>query len=101
VVRTEVHPPRWTVVTYQPFSAEQTRERGFVFVYLDTFGDEGFDYYAMILSNGRHLSSSLWLEPRRGPDVRLMGLVVRHDSVTDVSVRIRSGEIDVGAFRTV
>ena len=88
-------------MTYQPFSAEQTRERGFVFVYLDTFGDEGFDYYAMILSNGRHLSSSLWLEPRRGPDVRLMGLVVRHDSVTDVSVRIRSGEIDVGAFRTV
>ena len=89
----EIHPPRWTVVTYLPFSAEQTRERGYVFVYLDTFGDEGFDYYAMILSNGRHLSSSLWREPRRGPDVRLMGLVVRHDSDTEVSVRIPLGQL--------
>ena len=97
----EIHPPRWTVVTYLPFTAEQTRDRGYVFVYLDTFGDEGFDYYALILSNGRHLSGSLWREPRRGPDVRLIGLVVRHDSDTEVSVRIPLGQLDVGAFRTV
>ena len=97
----EIHPPRWTVVTYLPFTAEQTRDRGYVFVYLDTFGDEGFDYYALILSNGRHLSGSLWREPKRGPDVRLMGLDVRHDSDTDVSVRIPFGQLDVGGFRTV
>ena len=97
----EVHPPRWTVVTYLPFAAEQTRDRGYVFVYLDTIGDEGFDYYAVILSNGRHLSGSLWREPKRGPDVRLMGLDVRHDSDTEVSVRIPFGQLDVGGFRTV
>ena len=97
----EIHPPRWTVVTYQPFTADQARDRGYVFLYLDTFGDEGFDYYALILSNGRHLSGSLWREPRRGPDVRLMGLDVRHDSDTEVSVRIPFGSLDVGAFRTV
>jgi hypothetical protein len=30
-----------------------------------------------------------------------MGLVVRHDSDTEVSVRIPLGQLDVGAFRTV
>lgn len=97
----EIHPPRWTVVTYSPFTAEQTRDRGYVFVYLDTVGDERFDYYAMILSNGRRLSGSLWRVPRRGSDVRLMGLDVRQNSDANVAVRIPLGQLDIGAFRTV
>ncbi len=97
----EIHPPRWTVVTYSPFTAEQTRDRGYVFVYLDTIGDDRFDYYAMILSDGRHLSGSLWRVAKRGSDVRLMGLDVRHDSDTNVAVRIPFGQLQTGAFRTV
>jgi hypothetical protein len=96
-----IHPPRWTIVTFAPFSAEATRDRGFVFVYLDTLGDQRFDFYALIVSNGRHLAGSLWRDPKRGPGVRLMGLDVRRDSDADASVRIPLGRLDIGEFRTV
>ena len=62
----EAGPPRWTVVTFSPWTEELTRDRGYVFVYLDTMGDERFDYYALILSNGRRLSGSLWRDPEDG-----------------------------------
>lgn len=97
----EADPLRWTVVTFSPWTAELTRERGFVFVFLDTMGDPRFDYYALILSNGRHLSGSLWRDPRRGVDVRLMGLDVRRDSDTDVAVQIPFNRLEIGAVRTV
>jgi hypothetical protein len=96
-----IHPPRWTIATFAPFTEDATRDRGFVFVYLDTIGDERFDYYALILSNGRHLAGSLWRHPKRGSDVRLMGLDVRRDSDTDASIRIPLGALKIGEFRTI
>jgi hypothetical protein len=97
----EAGPPRWTIVTFSPWTVEATRERGSVFVFLDTIGDTRFDYYAVILSNGRHLSGSLWRDPKRGPDVRLQGLDVRRDSDRNVAVRIPLGPLEIGSFRTV
>ncbi|MEO8424299.1 MAG: hypothetical protein ABI595_10390, partial [Actinomycetota bacterium] len=97
----EVDPARWTIVTFSPWTEELTRERGFVFVFLDTMGDPRFDYYAVILSNGRHLSGSLWRDPKRGPAERLLGLDVRRDSDTNVAVRIPLGQLDIGGVRTV
>jgi hypothetical protein len=96
----EAGPPRWTVVTYRPWTEELTRDRGYVFVYLDTMGDEGFDFYALILSNGRRLSGSLWRDPKNGSDVRISGLDVKRDSDLNVAVRIPLGLLDVGEFRT-
>jgi len=96
----EAGPPRWTVVTFRPWTEELTRDRGYVFVYLDTMGDERFDLYALILSNGRRLSGSLWRDPKKGADVRISGLDVKRDSVLNAAVRIPLGLLDIGAFRT-
>ena len=97
----EARPPRWTIVTFSPWTEELTRDRGFVFVYLDTMGDERFDFYALILSNGRRLSGSLWRDPKQGSDVRLSGLDVKRDSDLSVDVRIPLGLVEIGEFRTV
>ena len=96
----EAGPPRWTVVTFSPWTEEQSRDRGYVFVYLDTMGDERFDLYALILSNGRRLSGSLWRDPKKGSDVRISGLDVKRDSDLNVAVRIPLGLLDIGGFRT-
>ncbi len=96
----EAGPPRWTVVTFSPWTEELTRDRGYVFVYLDTMGDERFDFYALILSNGRRLSGSLWRDPKKGLDVRISGLDVKRDSGLNVAVRIPLGLLDIGEFRT-
>jgi hypothetical protein len=97
----EADPPRWTIVTFSPWTPELTRDRGSMFVFLDTIGDQRFDYYAVILSNGRHLSGSLWRDPKRGSDVRLLGLDVQRDSDTNVAVRIPLDPLEIGGFRTV
>jgi hypothetical protein len=97
----EAGPPRWTIVTYAPFTEELMRDRGYVFIFLDTTGDERFEYYALIASNGRRFTGSLWRDPRRGADVRLMGLDVRRDTDTNVAVRIPLGPLEIGGFRTV
>ncbi|MGZ5296206.1 MAG: hypothetical protein ACXWYT_04730 [Actinomycetota bacterium] len=97
----EADPTRWTIVTFSPWTAEVTRDRGSVFVFLDTMGDPRFDYYALIVSNGRRLSGSLWRDPKRGPDVRLLALDVRRDSDLDVAVRIPLGPLEIGEVRTV
>jgi hypothetical protein len=97
----EADPPRWTPVMFSPWTAEVMRERGFVYVFLDTMGDRRFDYYALILSNGRRLSGSLWRDAERGSDVRILGLDVRRDSDLNVAVRIPLGPLQVGAFRSV
>jgi len=96
----EAGPPRWTVVTFSPWTAELTRDRGYVFVYLDTMGDARFDLYALILSNGRRLSGSLWRDPPKGSDVRISGLDVKRDSDMSVMVRIPLPLLDIGEFRT-
>ena len=97
----EAGPPRWTVVTFRPWTEELTRDRGYVFVYLDTMGDERFDFYVLILSNGRRLSGSLWRDPKNGTDVRISALDVKRDSVFNVALRIPLGLLDIGEFRTV
>jgi len=97
----EADPLRWTIVTFSPWTAELTRDRGFVFVFLDTMGNPRFDFHALIHSNGRRLSGSLWRDPKRGPDVRLLGLDVRRDSDLNVSVRIPVGRLEIGGLRTV
>jgi hypothetical protein len=96
----EVHPPRWTIVTFAPWMPEQARDQGFVFVYLDTVGSPRPDYYALIRSTGHRISGSLWRDATRGPDVRITGLDVRRDSDLTVAVRIPLGGLDVGTFRT-
>lgn len=97
----EADPARWTIVTFSPWTAELARDRGFVFVFLDTMGEPRFDYYVLISSNGRHLSGSLWRDPKRGLDVRVLGLDVRRDSELNVAVRIPLGQLEIGGVRTI
>ena len=96
----EAGPPRWTIVTFAPWTPEQIRDRGYVFVFLDTVGSDRADYYAMIVSTGHRLVGSLWRDRKRGPDAKVTGLDVRRDSDLSVGVRIPLGRLEIGAFRT-
>ena len=44
--------PRFTVLTFGRWTTADIYDRGFLLVYLDTFGDERFDYYALLRSVG-------------------------------------------------
>ncbi len=92
-------PPRWTVLTFGEWMPSQIPDRGFVFVYLDTAGDERGDYFVLVRSDGRALSGSLWRDPKHGPNVRVRSITVTRGSRSSVAVQIPVGSI-LGAFRS-
>jgi hypothetical protein len=94
-------PPEWTIVTFVPWEAGQTKDRGFAFVFLDTKKGAGSDYYALLRSDGRAISGSLWRDVGTVGDVRLGALRVRQASDgLSVVVQVPLGRLQFGALRT-
>ncbi|GIU97755.1 MAG: hypothetical protein KatS3mg013_1558 [Actinomycetota bacterium] len=63
VVRFEDPPgtgPEWTVITFDPWTVGQMWDRGWVYLLLDTRGDEAADHLVVVRSDGRRLLGSLW-----------------------------------------
>jgi hypothetical protein len=97
----EAGPPQWSVVTFSPWSPEQTGGRAFAFVFLDTKKGAHPDYYVLILSTGHTLSGSLWRDVDRVGDIRLGSVAVSTGSgATGVTVDVPLGRLEFGALRT-
>lgn len=56
----DTHEPVWKVVTISKWSPFKMWDQGFVLVYLDTFGADVADYYALIRSVGTRLRGTLY-----------------------------------------
>lgn len=80
--------PRWKVVTYSTWQVKRIRDKGYFLVYLDTFGDEWFDYYALVRSDGRHLRASLWRDRRVKADKYVSELDEYRKGARSVVVRV-------------
>ena len=92
-------PPRWTVLTFAAWDVEQIRDRGFVFVFLDTAGAERDDYYALLRADGSRLTGALWRDSVRGADVRIRSLGVMREDGSSLAVGVPVGPL-LGPFRT-
>lgn len=81
--------PYWKIGTFRRWKVKEIRDKGFFLVYLDTFGDADFDYYAMVRSDGSHLRASLWRDrnPSRN-DRFIRGLTAWRKTRRSVSVRV-------------
>jgi hypothetical protein len=86
--------PVWRVVTLARWSNFKMWDRGFVLLYLDTFGEDPPDYYALIRSVGTRLRATLY---RNGH--RLASLPVWRRNSRSVSIRIPFDKLLVGADR--
>lgn len=86
--------PVWRVVTISRWSVFKMWDRGFVLIYLDTFGAESPDYYAVIRSVGTRLRATLY---RNGH--KLSSLQVWRRSRRSVSIRIPLRKLLVGTTR--
>lgn len=78
VEMTKSKPPKWKVRTWRSWSVEKMWDRGFILVYLDTFGNEAADYYALVASDGRRLVGSLYRDRAKKSDFRIRSLRARH-----------------------
>lgn len=87
--------PVWRVVTMSRWSVFGMWDRGFVLLYLDTFGGDLSDYYALIRSVGKRLRATLY---RNGH--RLASLPVWRRNSRSVSIRIPFDKLLIGADRS-
>lgn len=93
--------PMWKISTGSNWTARRVFERGFVLVYLDTFGPRDSDYYALLWSNRARMRGTLVRDrsrPRR--DRAIAGLKVWRRDRGSVSVRIPLARLFVSERRT-
>lgn len=97
----EAGPPQWTVVTFSPWSPQQSQDRAFAFIFLDTRKGEHPDYYVVIRSNGHTFTGSLWRDLIGSGDVRLGPVPVSMGSGdASVTVEVPLARLEFGALRT-
>ena len=81
---------RWTV--------RGIRDKSYLLVYLDTFGGERPDYYALVASNGHRLKGAVYRDTRRG-DHRKFGIRSWHPDGRSAALRIPLGRLRIGEGR--
>ncbi|MBW3594238.1 MAG: hypothetical protein KY391_01565 [Actinobacteria bacterium] len=69
---------KWKLTTWSPWTPKQLWDRGFILIYVDTFGSRRADYYALVRSNGRRMVGSLYRDRARKKDVWVRSLRTRH-----------------------
>ena len=69
---------KWKIKTFAGWSTVEVWDRGFVLIYLDTFGTRRADYYALVRSNGREMVGTLYRDRSNKNDYRIRGLGVSH-----------------------
>jgi hypothetical protein len=92
--------PMWKIRTWRRWSVERVFDRGYVLVFLDTFGAPQDDYYALVFSDGRRMKGRLFRLRARRADWRVAYLRVWRADRRSVSVRVRLGKTIVGRHRT-
>lgn len=94
--------PLWKVETYDRWTARRILDRGYMLVYLDSFGDERADYYVLVRSAARRLRGLLFrdrLRPAR--DRRIARIDVWRVDLRSASFRVPLRKMIVGSRRRV
>lgn len=88
VEMTKSKSPKWKIRTWRSWSVAKLWDRGFILVYLDTFGNDAADYYALAASDGRRLVGSLYRDRTTKSDFKVRSLRARHPNgkVANVTV---------------
>jgi hypothetical protein len=91
--------PKWRVTTFGRWGARSIWDKGYGLVHLDAFGDDHFDHYALVRSNGFALEASLWRNRKSKDDVRLGKLHVARTNQRSFTVRVPLGRLDMPQSR--
>lgn len=79
---------KFKVATYETWTPKETWDKGYVLVHLDTFGSQGFDYYAMVNSFGTGYSARLWKTNGNSADEELGELFFKKTTRKSVTITI-------------
>ncbi len=89
----------FTVIMRKKWTPMKIWDRGNVFVFFDTRGDEGEEYYALVRSDGRTLLGDLW-KSKKGAPHHVATLVLSRRSGDGVTIKIPMKKLKFGKKRT-
>jgi hypothetical protein len=92
--------PGWRIVTYRRWTTRRIWDKGFVLVFLDTFGKDNPDYYALISSYGRGMQGRLFRDRQKRRDYEIGQVAVWRKNGRSVSLRIPLRKVRIGDNRT-
>jgi hypothetical protein len=87
--------PGWSVSMRSRLGTHEMWDHGFFIVQLDTFGNERFDYYALVKSNGRGIKGTLWRDRQNKRDRKISSLPAWR-SGSKMTVRVPFSKLDTG-----
>jgi hypothetical protein len=61
-------PRRWLISVRRGFNADHIYDKGYFLIYLDTFGDDRFDYYVLLRSVRDRIKGDLWRDKQKKND---------------------------------
>ena len=93
--------PGWKIMTISSMTAKELRDTGFFMVYLDTFGDSRFDYYALVSSKGSKMQGTLWRDPANKRDRRVGYFSVWRRNQGSVSLEIPLSKLNTGGSKRI
>lgn len=91
--------PRFKIINREGWSKDGLWDRGYFLVYFDTRGDERFDYYALIRSNGLRIEGTVFRDRQAKPDYRVASVDAWKPSARSVVVRVPLHKLRLGAKR--
>jgi hypothetical protein len=80
--------PRWTFVTFKPWTKDRLFDRGYATVFIDTFDDARSDYYVLVRSTGLEIQAILMRDRKKKSDYEMGRLRAWKPSGTRVTVRV-------------
>jgi hypothetical protein len=91
--------PKWLVTTFGRWGARSIWDKGYGLVYLDAVGDEHYDHFALVRSNGFRLEATLWRDRKHKDDVRIGALHVARTNKRSFTVRVPLRRLDIPEAR--
>lgn len=92
--------PRFKTVTFATWTVDRVHDRGYVLVYFDSLGDERFDFYAMVRSNGKKMIGRLYRDRTQKKDVVVSHLDTWRNNKSSVTIRVPLPKLRIGKNRT-
>lgn len=91
--------PIWHAITFANWTVARIWDKGFFLVRLDTFGDERYDYYALVRSNGDRMTGTLVRDRQSKSDFNVSKLTAWRPTRSSVKVRVPLSKMRIGRFR--
>lgn len=92
--------PKFLITTFPKWSAKRIWDRGYGLVHIDARGDDRFEFYVLIYSDGGRMNGVLYRDRRSKPDYAVGQITTWKPSKKSVRIKVPLSQLGVPEDRT-